>query len=455
MPSPLFCGKLWRKANVEILKGFEAAKARLSRQVTMDLGKVTPRTQQRLKEIFGRDITASEAVAQILGDIKKNGDAAVRDYTFRIDGFKTDILEVSREEIQTAYSHVSRDLVEALKVAAERIRKFHQEQKDYLFHGVIGEEWGQLVRPLARSGLYTPASTAVYPSTVLMTAIPAKVAGVKEVIHCTPPRNNGSVPPATLVAADLAGVDRVFRIGGAQAIAAMAYGTRSVPKVDKICGPGNLFVALAKQAVFGVVDIDALQGPSEVLIIADKTARPHFCAADLLAQAEHDQLPQVILVTTSPHLAQDVQRELALQLAALPRQQTASEALESRAIIAIVDSLDQAIQLSNLYAPEHLELMIERAESYIDQIINAGCIFVGELATVPMGDYIAGPNHSLPTGGTARFSSPLNVADFIKFIDVVKVNQSLIDKLGPSAITIARAEGLEAHARAIELRLKN
>jgi histidinol dehydrogenase len=235
----------------------------------------------------------------------------------------------------------------------------------------------------------------------------------------------------------------------------MAYGTQSVPKVDKICGPGNLFVALAKQAVFGVVDIDALQGPSEVLIIADESANPQYCAADLLAQAEHDQLPQVVLVTTSTRLALQVQSELKIQLASLPRQQTASEALESRAIIAIVDTLDEAIQLSNLYAPEHLELMIDKAESYIDRIINAGCIFVGELAPVPMGDYIAGPNHSLPTGGTARFSSPLNVADFIKFIDVVKVNKSLIKKLGPSAVTIARAEGLEAHARSIEQRLKD
>ena len=440
---------------MEIIKGFEAAKAKLSRQVTVDLGKVSPRTQQRLKEIFGKDITASEAVAQILRDIKEKGDSAVQDYTQRIDGFKITTLEVSRQEIQAAYSQVGQDLVEALKVAAGRIRKFHQEQKDYLFHGVIGKEWGQLVRPLTRSGLYTPASTAVYPSTVLMTAIPAKVAGVKEVIHCTPPRNNGSVPPATLVAADLAGVDRVFSIGGAQAIGAMAYGTQSVPKVDKICGPGNLFVTLAKQAVFGVVDIDALQGPSEVLIIADETAKPQYCAADLLAQAEHDQLPQVVMVTTSLKLALAVQRELSLQLASLPRQQTAAEALESRAIIAIVDTLDEAFQLSNLYAPEHLELMIDKAESYIDRIINAGCIFVGELAPVPMGDYIAGPNHSLPTGGTARFSSPLNVADFIKFIDVVKVDHALIMKLGPSAITIARAEGLEAHARAIEQRLQD
>jgi len=438
---------------VEIIKGFEAAKAKLSREGTVELGKVSPRTQQRLNEIFGRDITAAEAVTQILRDIKEKGDTAVIDYTFRIDGFKTNTLEVSRKEIQDAYSQVGQGLVEALKVAAERIRRFHQEQKDYLCHGVVGKEWGQLVRPLARSGLYTPASTAVYPSTVLMTAIPAKVAGVKELIHCTPPRNNGSVPPATLVAADLAGVDRVFRIGGAQAIGAMAYGTQSVPKVDKICGPGNLFVTLAKQAVFGVVDIDALQGPSEVLIIADEAANAQYCAADLLAQAEHDSLPQVVLVTTSTRLALEVQKELEKQLSVLPRQQTASEALASRAVIAIVNSLEEAIQISNLYAPEHLELLIEKAESYIDQINNAGCIFVGELAPVPIGDYIAGPNHSLPTGGTARFSSPLNIADFIKFIDVVKMNKPLLKKLGPSAITIARAEGLEAHARSIAIRL--
>ena len=438
---------------MDIIEGFSSAKAKLSREIVADFGQVSPRTRQRLKEIFGREIEPEEAVRKILDDVRIKGDAAILDYTFRIDGFQLRSLEVNRDLIVAAYAQVDRNLIEALKVAAERIRQFHLAQKDSIFQGVTGKEWGQLVRPLFRSGLYTPASTAIYPSTVLMTAIPAMVAGVKEIILATPPRNNGAVPPATLVAADIAGVRRIFGIGGAQAIAAMAYGTESVPRVDKICGPGNLFVLLAKKAVFGVVDIDAMQGPSEVLIIADDSARAEYCAADLLAQAEHDQLPQVILITTSKQLSLEVRSELDKQLATLPRQKTAFESLERRGIIAVVTNLEEAIELSNLYAPEHLELLVKGAESYVDKITNAGCIFLGENSPVPVGDYIAGPNHSLPTGGTAKFSSPLNVVDFVKFIDVVKIDRPGLYKLGPAAMTIARAEGFEAHARAIEKRL--
>jgi histidinol dehydrogenase len=288
---------------------------------------------------------------------------------------------------------------------------------------------------------------------VLMTAIPAKVAGVREVILATPPRNNGLIPPATLVAADIAGVDRIFSIGGAQAIAALAFGTASVPRVDKICGPGNIFVALAKKMVFGAVDIDGIMGPSEILVIADESTRPDLCAADLIAQAEHDALAQVVLVSTSEKLAREVEKELKAQLAALPRRQIVAESLENHSVIAIVENMKEAIELANLYAPEHLELLVEDAEYYVNQILNAGCIFIGENSTVPMGDYVAGPNHSLPTGGTARFGSPLSIMDFVKFIDVVKMNKTNIKTLGPSAITLARAEGLEAHARAIERRL--
>jgi histidinol dehydrogenase len=286
-----------------------------------------------------------------------------------------------------------------------------------------------------------------------MTAVPAKVAGVKEIILATPPRHNGSIPPATLVAADIAGVDRVFGMGGAQAIAGLACGTASIPKVDKICGPGNLFVALAKKMVFGQVDIDGIMGPSEVLIIADASAKAEYCAADLLAQAEHDALAQVVFVTPSLELAHSVLVELDSQMANLPRRQIAEESLKTRGIIAVVSDLDEAVELSNLYAPEHLELLIKDADSYVEKITSAGCIFVGEYSSVPVGDYVAGPNHSLPTGGTARFSSPLNIMDFIKFIDVVRMDQAGIRKLGPSAVTIARSEGLEAHARAIEIRL--
>jgi histidinol dehydrogenase len=444
-----------RRLKVEIIEGLAQAKARLSRQTIVESSTVSPLIKSRLQEVFGKNITPEQAVAKILQDIHTKGDAALLDYTCKIDGFKPSSLEITREQIKEAYRQVDRELVAALETAAERIRQFHQEQKSYIFQGVVGKEWGQLVRPLERVGVYAPGGTASYPSTVLMTAIPAKVAGVKEVILTTPPRNAGFVPLATLVAADIAGVDRIFGIGGAQAIAALAYGTESVPRVDKICGPGNIFVALAKKMVFGTVDIDGIMGPSEVLVIADGYAKAEYCAADLLAQAEHDVLAQVVLVTTSKKFARAVEQELKLQLADLPRRKIAAESLENRSIIAIVFCIDEAIELANLYAPEHLELMVRDAESYVEKITSAGCIFIGENSTVPMGDYVAGPNHSLPTGGTARFGSPLNIVDFIKFIDVVKMNKRSLKKLGRAAITLARAEGLEAHARAIERRLNS
>jgi histidinol dehydrogenase len=438
---------------LQIIKGFAAARASLSRVAAVEPGEVSPGISRRLKEVFGRKIGPEQAVAQIVQDVRTRGDSAILDYTLRIDGFKPRALEISRQQIKAAYDQVSPELIEALKLAAERIRGFHQQQKDQIFQGVVGQEWGQLVRPLERVGVYAPGGTASYPSTVLMTVVPARVAGVKEVVLVTPPRNKGSLPPATLVAADIAKVDRILGIGGAQAIAALAYGTRSVPRVDKICGPGNIFVALAKKMVFGVVDIDGIMGPSEVLIVADQSARADYCAADLLAQAEHDPLAQAVLVTNSEKLALDLEPELRVQMADLPRSQIAAESLQDRGVIAVVDNLDEAIELANLYAPEHLELMIADAESYLQKITNAGCIFIGENSTVPLGDYVVGPNHSLPTGGTARFSSPLNIMDFVKFIDIVRIDRAGLKKLSRAAITLARAEGLEAHARAIEKRL--
>jgi histidinol dehydrogenase len=310
----------------------------------------------------------------------------------------------------------------------------------------------QLIRPLRRVGVYVPGGTAAYPSTVLMTAIPAKVAGVAEVIMVTPPGKDGTIPPAVLVAADIARVDRIFRVGGAQAIAALACGTGSVPAVDKICGPGNIFVMLAKKAVYGIVDIDGLQGPSEVLIIADEQADPAYCAADLLAQAEHDALAEVVMVTTSRRQAEAINREVAEQLPGLSRQSIARESL-GRGIIAVVAGLEEAIELSNLYAPEHLLLMVKDAAACIDKITNAGCIVTGRAATVALGDYVAGPSHALPTGGTARFSSPLNICDFLKFMSVINTEEVDIKLLGKAASVMARAEGLDAHARAVEKRL--
>jgi len=289
---------------------------------------------------------------------------------------------------------------------------------------------------------------------VLMTAIPAKVAGVKQVVLVTPPGSDGEVPAPVLVAADFARVDRIFRIGGAQAIAALAFGTKTVPRVDKICGPGNIFVMLAKKLVYGAVDIDGLQGPSEVVIIADEMANPAYQAAEVLAQAEHDALASAIMITTSQKLADEVNREIEKQLAELERREIAAESLANGGVIAVVESIEQAIELSNMYAPEHLCLDIRDAKDYVGKITRAGCIFIGEEPTVVIGDYVAGPSHALPTGGTARFSSPLNIMDFIKYMNVVSVDRDKLKELGPTAITIARAEGLEAHARVVEKRLE-
>ena len=438
---------------MRIIEGFQTAKSVLSRQPLAELYSVSPAVKRRLKEMFGTE-DPEQAVRQIIGEVCHRGDAALFDYTLRIDGVKLTSLEISREQVTSAYREVNEKLVSTLKLAAERIRAFHSAQKDSIWHELTGQGLGQLIRPLERVGVYVPGGTASYPSTVLMTAIPAKVAGVKEVVLVTPPKSNGVVSLLTLVAADIAGVDRIFGIGGAQAIAALAFGTESISRVDKICGPGNVFVVLAKKLVYGVVGIDGLQGPSEVLIIADETANPRYCALDLLAQAEHDPLASAILITTSHQLADEVATEVEQQLKGLERQAIAAESLENRGMIAVVSSVDEAIELANIYAPEHLSLMVDKAEAYIGKVYNAGCIFVGEKSTVVLGDYVAGPSHVLPTGGTARFSSPLNITDFIKFINLVSLDEASLSKLGQAASAIARAEGFEAHARAIEERLK-
>ena len=436
-----------------VIKGFPQAKPLLSRQVPTEPD-VSPSLKQRLIEMFGVD-EPEAAVKQIIAAVRHRGDAALFDYSLRIDGIKLESLEVSRQQIDDAYQATDAELVSALKLAAERIRAFHLKQKENISKEIVGADTGQIIRPLTRIGAYVPGGTAAYPSTVLMTVLPARVAGVKEVILLTPPRGEGTIPPATLVAADIAKVDRIFCVGGAQAIAALAYGTESIPGVDKICGPGNIFVMLAKKLVYGVVDIDGLQGPSEVLIIADETANPAYCAADLLAQAEHDSLASAILVTTSSRLAKEVEEEVNQQIKGLNRQAIAAESLKYNGKIAVVSNIDEAIELANLFAPEHLSLMFDGASSYLDRITNAGCIFIGQNSPVVLGDYVAGPSHVLPTGGTARFSSPLSVADFIKFINFVKINTTDLEGLGKTAATIARVEGLEAHARAIEKRLKS
>ncbi len=437
---------------MERISGFSLAKVALSRQVPDDFHQVSPFLKQKLKEMFGCD-DPEQVVRHIIAEVRSRGDDALLDFTSKIDGVELTCLEVDRQRITSAYQEVDSGLVAALELAAGRIRSFHTSQRDSIGKGFTVDGLRQLIRPLERVGLYAPGGTAAYPSTVLMTAIPAKVAGVKETILASSPKSGGVIPPATLVAADIAGVDRVFSIGGAQAVAALAFGTASIPKVDKICGPGNIFVVLAKKLVYGAVDIDGLQGPSEVIIIADETADAGYCAADILAQAEHDPLASAILITTSSRLADEVDAEVERQLARLSRRAIIAESLRTGGRIVVVAGIDEAIELANLYAPEHLCLVGNGAAGWVDRISNAGCVFVGERSTVVLGDYVAGPSHVLPTGGTARFSSPLNVSDFVKFINVVWLDESDVKRIGPAAVAIARAEGLEAHARAMEKRL--
>jgi histidinol dehydrogenase len=439
---------------MRIIEGFEPARELLERQPGSDFTPDSPALRQRIKQVFGTDMSAEEAVAQIVEDVREMGDAALFSYSLKIDRARLSSLEVGKTQIKSAYVEADKELLSALKFAAERISSFHQKQKEAIASLTAKKGFGQLIRPIERIGAYAPGGTASYPSTVLMTVIPARIAGVREVILATPPRPDGTVPAATLVAADIAGVNRIFSIGGAQAIAALAYGTESVPRVDKICGPGNIFVVLAKKLVYGAVGIDSLPGPSEVLIIADEDADPAYCAADLVAQAEHDPLAAAILVTNSIGLAAEVSKAVEKQLKGLERRDIAAEALNNQGFIAVVEDIGEAIKLSNLYAPEHLALMVKDAESYIKRIINAGCIFIGDSATVVLGDYDAGPSHVLPTSATARFSSPLNILDFVKLINVVDIDKGTLKKLAKAAAAIARAEGLEAHARAVEKRLK-
>ena len=438
---------------MRIIEGFEPAKALLERQPGADFALDSPALRQRIKAVFGTEMSPEEAVVRIIDDVRSMGDAALFSYTLKIDRAKLSSLEVDKKQINNAYREVDKELLSALKFAAERIGSFHQKQKDIIWSLAAKEDFGQL-RPIERIGAYAPGGTASYPSTVLMTVIPARIAGVKEVVLATPPRADGTVPAATLVAADIVGVDHIFSVGGAQAIAALAFGTDSIPKVDKICGPGNIFVVLAKKLVYGAVAIDSLPGPSEVLIIADENADPAYCAADLLAQGEHDPMAAAILITDSRKLAKEVVEEVGKQLKSLERRDIATEALQNQGLIAVVADIGEAIELANLYAPEHLSLMVKSADAYVERITNAGCIFIGNSSSVVLGDYAAGPSHVLPTSATARFSSALNIIDFVKLINVVNVDKVVLKKLAKTAAVIARAEGFEAHARAVEKRLR-
>jgi histidinol dehydrogenase len=396
-----------------------------------------------------------ETVKAILKDVQEKGDEALFEYTKKFDQVDLETLMVTCDEIEDAYKKISDELISALKEAIENITSFHEKQKrqSWLDTSTSGTILGQLLRPLSRVGVYVPGGTAAYPSSVIMNVVPAKVAGVKEIVMVSPPNKNGEVNPGVLVAADLLGIDEIYKIGGAQAVGALAYGTETIKKVDKITGPGNIYVALAKKEVFGLVDIDMVAGPSEIAILADEKANPAYIAADLLSQAEHDPLAQAILITTSEELAEKVQKQLTIHLSQLPRKEIAEKSLKNNGAIYIVPDLDAGIQLLNDYAPEHAEIMVQDPMTYLGKIKNAGALFLGEHSAEVVGDYFAGPNHILPTGGSARFSSPLNVDDFMKKTSVIYYSKEDLLKKAEAIQTLANFEQLRGHANAIKVRV--
>ncbi|MGN0538257.1 MAG: histidinol dehydrogenase [Candidatus Fimenecus sp.] len=412
----------------------------------------------QLKERSGEvDKAVTAAVSEILENVKKNGDKAVYEYTVKFDGKAPEKAEISKEEIDEAIEKCDKFFLESLKKAALNIKDFHarQKQQSWLTTKDNGVIMGQRVRGLSRVGIYVPGGTAAYPSSVLMNAIPAKIAGVGEIIMVTPPAKDGKPNPDILAAAKIAGVDRVFLMGGAQAVAALAFGTETVPKVDKIVGPGNIFVATAKKLLYGTVDIDMVAGPSEILIVADDSANPKFLAADLMSQAEHDVLASAILITTSAKIAEETKAELKRQCAALSRKDIIEKALKDFGAIIICDSMDKAVDFANRLAPEHLEMCVENPMEYIGRMDNAGSVFLGNYSPEPLGDYFAGPNHVLPTSGTARFFSPLSVDSFIKKSSFIYYTEDALKEAKDNVVSLAETEGLTAHANSIKVRFED
>lgn len=433
----------------------EAQRTILARRPLAD-EELSPGVRAGIRRVFGDDLSAAQVVDRILADVRRDGDAALRQYTAAIDGVALDDLTVGENELYDGLRQVDEGVVAALRTAAGRIEAFHRRQlRQSWFSADEAGTLGQLVRPLARVGLYVPGGTAAYPSSLLMSAVPARVAGVREIVVASPPGRDGALPPVTLAAAHVAGVDRIVKVGGAQAIAALAYGTASIPRVDKILGPGNIFVTLAKSRVFGQVAIDAPLGPTETLLIADDAASPARAAADLLAQAEHDPLASPILLTTSPELAERVADEIIEQLPPLARREIALAAFENNGGIVVVPDLRAAVELANDYAPEHLCLLVRDPWALLPDIRNAGGVFLGEASAEVMGDYVAGPSHAMPTGGAARVFSPINVEEFLKVISLFALNDRALRDLGPAAITLAEAEGFTAHAAAVRRRLED
>ena len=405
-------------------------------------------------EVFARsvpEVDVAGVVREIIADVRARGDAALFDYCAKFDKVNLTALEVSPEEIDAAMAKVEPEFIEVLETAAANIRAFHEKQvrNSFIIAEKDGVVMGQKVTPLSCVGLYVPGGTAAYPSTVLMDAIPAKIAGCENLLMVTPPAKDGSVNPAILAAAKVAGVDHVYKVGGAQAVAALAYGTESIPPVDKIVGPGNAFVAEAKKQVYGKVAIDMIAGPSEILVVADRNSNPRQVAADLLSQAEHDKMASAVLVTDSAELAGQVQAEVERQVRLLPRVEIASASIDVNGKIIVADNLDQAIEISNAIAPEHLELCVDNPFDYLDKVKHAGSIFMGRNCPEALGDYLAGPNHTLPTGGTARFYSPLSVDDFVKKSQYTYFTSDALAAVSDKIARFARKEGLEGHARSV------
>jgi histidinol dehydrogenase len=439
---------------LRIVKGREEGLKTILRRPDLDEVDLPEHLRQRDRSLFGPGLSVEETVRRIVRSVRDEGDNAVMRFNQALDLSQAAPLLVDRSETAAAYEALDPALVDALRLAADRIRSHHERQLDRSWRAFEAEGLGQVVRPIERAGIYMPGTGIVYPSSLLMTAIPARVAGVEHVYVASPAASDGSVPPLKLVAADIARVDAVYRAGGAQAVAAFAYGTETIPKVDKICGPGNIWVTMAKRAVFGVTGIDALYGPTETVVVADDSTDPVICAADLLAQAEHDEIASPILITPSAKLAERVATEVERQAAVLERGDVARAAFANRGGAVITETVEEAIDLANLYAPEHLCLLVKNAWNYAGLVRNAGGLFVGEASPEALGDYIAGPSHVMPTGGSARYASPLSVNDFLKITSLIAVQEPVMQELAGAAALIARAEGLTAHARALEIRME-
>lgn len=413
--------------------------------------KLIEQLKQRSGEI---DRTVTAAVNEILQNVRQYGDTSVREYTMKFDGSVPENPEISKEELDASIKQCDSDFIYALYKAADNIRDFHarQKQQSWLEPKENGVILGQRIRGLHRVGIYVPGGTAAYPSSVLMNAIPAKIAGVEEIIMVTPPRKDGTANPDILAAAKIAGVDRVFLMGGAQAVAALAYGTQTVPKVDKIVGPGNIYVATAKKLLYGTVDIDMIAGPSEILIVADETADPKFLAADLMSQAEHDKMASAILLTTSLTVANKTAEELERQMQTLSRKEIIRESLDNFGAIIVCNDMEEAVRFANELAPEHLEMAVKNPLEYIGKIDNAGSVFLGHFSPEPLGDYFAGPNHVLPTSGTARFFSPLSVDSFVKKSSFIYYTEEMLKEAKDDIVKLAETEGLTAHANSVKVR---